>query len=92
MNAAVPGFLATDMTHRLADEQREQIVRHSALRRLTNVKVWRTRSSTNPAANLAQYSSQQSANVRLASSPSLPERCSKARCSAIFVSAYCLRW
>ncbi len=38
VNAVAPGFLATEMTHGLADEQREQIVRRSALRRLADVE------------------------------------------------------
>jgi 3-oxoacyl-[acyl-carrier protein] reductase len=38
VNAVAPGFLATEMTHGLADEQREQIVRRTALRRLTEVE------------------------------------------------------
>jgi 3-oxoacyl-[acyl-carrier protein] reductase len=38
VNAVAPGFLATEMTHGLADERREQIVRRSALRRLTDVE------------------------------------------------------
>ena len=38
VNAVAPGFLATEMTHSLGDEQREQIVRRTALRRLTEVE------------------------------------------------------
>jgi 3-oxoacyl-[acyl-carrier protein] reductase len=38
VNAVAPGFLATEMTHGLTDEQREQIVRRSALRRLADVE------------------------------------------------------
>jgi 3-oxoacyl-[acyl-carrier protein] reductase len=38
VNAVAPGFLATEMTHGLAEEQREQIVRRTALRRLTDVE------------------------------------------------------
>ena len=38
VNAVAPGFLATDMTHGLDDERRQQIVRRSALRRLTGVE------------------------------------------------------
>jgi len=38
VNAVAPGFLATDMTHGLTDEQRQQIVRRSALRRLAEVE------------------------------------------------------
>lgn len=37
VNAVAPGFLATDMTHALAAEQREKIVRRSALHRLAEV-------------------------------------------------------
>ena len=37
VNAVAPGFLDTDMTHGLAGEQREQVVRRSALRRLAGV-------------------------------------------------------
>jgi 3-oxoacyl-[acyl-carrier protein] reductase len=38
VNAIAPGFLATDMTHGLAEEQRQQIVRRSPLRRLAEVE------------------------------------------------------
>jgi 3-oxoacyl-[acyl-carrier protein] reductase len=38
VNAVAPGFLATDMTHGLAGEQRQQIMRRSALRRLAEVE------------------------------------------------------
>jgi 3-oxoacyl-[acyl-carrier protein] reductase len=38
VNAVAPGFLDTDMTHGLADEQRQQIVRRSALHRLAKVE------------------------------------------------------
>jgi 3-oxoacyl-[acyl-carrier protein] reductase len=38
VNAVAPGFLATDMTHGLAGEQREQVIRRSALRRLAEVE------------------------------------------------------
>jgi 3-oxoacyl-[acyl-carrier protein] reductase len=38
VNAVAPGFLATDMTHGLADERRQQIARRSALRRLAEVE------------------------------------------------------
>jgi 3-oxoacyl-[acyl-carrier protein] reductase len=38
VNAVAPGFLATEMTHGLAGEQREQIVRRSALRRLADIE------------------------------------------------------
>jgi 3-oxoacyl-[acyl-carrier protein] reductase len=34
VNALAPGFVATDMTHELGEEQRERIVRRSALRRM----------------------------------------------------------
>jgi 3-oxoacyl-[acyl-carrier protein] reductase len=37
VNAVAPGFIDTDMTQGLKDEQREQIVRRSALRRLVEV-------------------------------------------------------
>jgi 3-oxoacyl-[acyl-carrier protein] reductase len=37
VNAVAPGFVDTDMTQTLKDEQREQIVRRSALRRLVEV-------------------------------------------------------
>jgi 3-oxoacyl-[acyl-carrier protein] reductase len=37
VNAVAPGFLATEMTSSLTDEQRERIVRRSALRRLPEV-------------------------------------------------------
>ncbi len=37
VNAVAPGFLDTDMTHGLADEQRQQVMRRSALRRLASV-------------------------------------------------------
>lgn len=37
VNAVAPGFVDTDMTQGLNDEQREQIVRRSALRRLVEV-------------------------------------------------------
>jgi 3-oxoacyl-[acyl-carrier protein] reductase len=37
VNAVAPGFLDTDMTHGLAGEQRAQVVRRSALRRLAGV-------------------------------------------------------
>jgi 3-oxoacyl-[acyl-carrier protein] reductase len=38
VNAVAPGFIATDMTHELTGEQREQIIRRSALKRLTEVE------------------------------------------------------
>jgi 3-oxoacyl-[acyl-carrier protein] reductase len=38
VNAVAPGFLATEMTHGLTDERRQQIVRRSALRRLAEVE------------------------------------------------------
>jgi 3-oxoacyl-[acyl-carrier protein] reductase len=37
VNAVAPGFLDTDMTHGLAGEQRAQVVRRSALRKLAGV-------------------------------------------------------
>jgi 3-oxoacyl-[acyl-carrier protein] reductase len=37
VNAVAPGFLDTDMTHGLASEQRAQVVRRSALRKLAGV-------------------------------------------------------
>ena len=37
VNAVAPGFLDTEMTHGLADEQRQQVMRRSALRRLASV-------------------------------------------------------
>jgi 3-oxoacyl-[acyl-carrier protein] reductase len=37
VNAVAPGFLDTDMTHGLAGEQRQKVVRRSALRRLAEV-------------------------------------------------------
>jgi 3-oxoacyl-[acyl-carrier protein] reductase len=37
VNAVAPGFLATEMTHGLAGEERERIVRRSALKRLAEV-------------------------------------------------------
>jgi 3-oxoacyl-[acyl-carrier protein] reductase len=37
VNAIAPGFLDTDMTHGLGDEQRQQVMRRSALRRLASV-------------------------------------------------------
>jgi 3-oxoacyl-[acyl-carrier protein] reductase len=37
VNAVAPGFLATELTQSMADEQREQIARRSALRRLATV-------------------------------------------------------
>ena len=38
VNAVAPGFLDTDMTHGLAGEQRAQVMRRSALRRLASVE------------------------------------------------------
>jgi 3-oxoacyl-[acyl-carrier protein] reductase len=38
VNAVAPGFLATEMTHGLAGEQRQQVTRRSALRRLAEVE------------------------------------------------------
>jgi 3-oxoacyl-[acyl-carrier protein] reductase len=37
VNAVAPGFLDTEMTHGLAGEQRERVVRRSALKRLADV-------------------------------------------------------
>ncbi len=37
VNAVAPGFVDTDMTQGLTDEQRQQIVRRSALRRLADI-------------------------------------------------------
>jgi 3-oxoacyl-[acyl-carrier protein] reductase len=37
VNAVAPGFLDTDMTHGLAGEKRQQVMRRSALRRLADV-------------------------------------------------------
>ncbi len=37
VNAVAPGFVATEMTRELSEEQREQIARRSALRRLVEV-------------------------------------------------------
>ncbi len=37
VNAVAPGFIATDMTEALKDEQRQQIERRSALRRLAEI-------------------------------------------------------
>jgi 3-oxoacyl-[acyl-carrier protein] reductase len=38
VNAVAPGFLDTDMTHRLAGEQRHRVIRRSALKRLADVE------------------------------------------------------
>jgi 3-oxoacyl-[acyl-carrier protein] reductase len=38
VNAVAPGFLDTEMTHGLAGERRQRVVRRSALRRLTGVE------------------------------------------------------
>jgi 3-oxoacyl-[acyl-carrier protein] reductase len=37
VNAIAPGFVDTDMTHGLGSEQRDQVIRRSALRRLANI-------------------------------------------------------
>ncbi|MGB6731142.1 MAG: SDR family oxidoreductase, partial [Xanthobacteraceae bacterium] len=37
VNAVAPGFLDTEMTHGLADAQRERVIRRSSLRRLASV-------------------------------------------------------
>ena len=38
VNSVAPGFIDTEMTHGLKDEQRQQIERRSALRRLAGVE------------------------------------------------------
>jgi 3-oxoacyl-[acyl-carrier protein] reductase len=38
VNAVAPGFIATDMTHGLEGEQRQKVMRRSALRRLAEVE------------------------------------------------------
>jgi len=38
VNAVAPGFVDTEMTHKMTGEQREQIVRRSALKRLVGVE------------------------------------------------------
>jgi 3-oxoacyl-[acyl-carrier protein] reductase len=38
VNAVAPGFIATDMTHGLEGEQRQKVIRRSALRRLAEVE------------------------------------------------------
>jgi 3-oxoacyl-[acyl-carrier protein] reductase len=38
VNAVAPGYMDTEMTETLADEQRDQIARRSALRRLVDVE------------------------------------------------------
>jgi 3-oxoacyl-[acyl-carrier protein] reductase len=38
VNAVAPGFVDTEMTRGMTDEQREQIVRRSALKRLVEVE------------------------------------------------------
>jgi len=38
VNAVAPGFLATDMTHTFTEEQRQQIMRRTALRRFAEVE------------------------------------------------------
>jgi 3-oxoacyl-[acyl-carrier protein] reductase len=37
VNSVAPGFVETDMTHSLKEEQRQQIERRSALKRLVGV-------------------------------------------------------
>ena len=37
VNAIAPGFVDTDMTHGLGSEQRDQVIRRSALRRLADI-------------------------------------------------------
>jgi 3-oxoacyl-[acyl-carrier protein] reductase len=38
VNAVAPGYMDTEMTETLGDEQRDQIARRSALRRLVDVE------------------------------------------------------
>jgi len=38
VNAVAPGFVDTEMTRGMTDQQREQIVRRSALKRLVDVE------------------------------------------------------
>ena len=38
VNAVAPGFMDTEMTHGLAGEQRERVIRRSALRRMADVE------------------------------------------------------
>jgi 3-oxoacyl-[acyl-carrier protein] reductase len=38
VNAIAPGFVDTEMTQELKEEQRQQIIRRSALRRLTEIE------------------------------------------------------
>jgi 3-oxoacyl-[acyl-carrier protein] reductase len=38
VNAVAPGFLDTEMTHGLAGEQRQQVIRRSAMRRMAEVE------------------------------------------------------
>ena len=38
VNAVAPGFVSTDLTHAMTDEQRQKIERRSALKRLTDVE------------------------------------------------------
>jgi 3-oxoacyl-[acyl-carrier protein] reductase len=38
VNAVTPGFLDTEMTHGLAGEQRQQVIRRSAMRRMADVE------------------------------------------------------
>jgi 3-oxoacyl-[acyl-carrier protein] reductase len=37
VNSVAPGFIATDMTNGLKDEQRQQVERRSALKRLAEI-------------------------------------------------------
>jgi len=37
VNAVAPGFVDTDLTKSLKDEQRERLIRRSALRRLADI-------------------------------------------------------
>lgn len=38
VNAVAPGFLETEMTHGIADEDRQRVIRRSALRRLADIE------------------------------------------------------
>jgi 3-oxoacyl-[acyl-carrier protein] reductase len=38
VNAVAPGFVATEMTHSLTEENRQQIARRSALKRMVDVE------------------------------------------------------
>lgn len=43
VNSVAHGFVDTDMTHGLTEEQRQKIERRSALRRLVDIVTWRMR-------------------------------------------------